>query len=46
MLLPTIQRQDLPKCKHCKAMVRPHIVWFGEQLEVDILEGASTSYLT
>jgi len=29
-----------PKCKNCGALLRPHVVWFGESLPVDALEEA------
>jgi NAD-dependent SIR2 family protein deacetylase len=25
-----IPKEDLPSCKKCKGLVRPHIVWFDE----------------
>ncbi|XP_004922940.1 NAD-dependent protein deacylase [Bombyx mori] len=38
----------LPHCKkaHCGALLRPHIVWFGESLEHDILEAAEHAMST
>lgn len=30
----------LPKCTKCGALLRPHVVWFGEALETDILTKA------
>ena len=30
----------VPRCPGCGAMLRPDIVWFGEPLDIDILEGA------
>ncbi|KAJ8970017.1 hypothetical protein NQ314_001446 [Rhamnusium bicolor] len=36
--LPTIDKKDLPRCKKCKALVRPYIVWFGENLDPKVLE--------
>lgn len=38
--LPPIEVSDLPKCKKCKSLVRPHIVWFGENLDVNVLNKA------
>lgn len=37
-----IPREDLPKCEkeNCKGLLRPHIVWFGENLDEYILEQA------
>ncbi len=26
-----------PRCKACKGLLRPHVVWFGEGLEEEIL---------
>ncbi len=31
---------ELPGCKDCGGLLRPHVVWFGEQLEPAILERA------
>ncbi|MCB2226596.1 MAG: NAD-dependent deacylase [Desulfarculaceae bacterium] len=31
---------DPPACRECGAMLRPHVVWFGENLDPDILENA------
>jgi len=28
---------DLPRCPHCGALARPDVVWFGENLPVDVL---------
>ncbi|KAK9307125.1 hypothetical protein QLX08_002449 [Tetragonisca angustula] len=40
-----IPREDLPKCEkeNCKGLLRPHIVWFGENLDEYILEQAYTA---
>jgi NAD-dependent deacetylase sirtuin 5 len=38
--LPIIQVKELPKCSKCQALVRPYIVWFGENLDPDVLENA------
>lgn len=35
-----IKLEDLPHCKLCKALQRPHIVWFHESLDPQILEEA------
>lgn len=32
----------LPKCKKCSALLRPHIVWFGESLDPDVLDQSFT----
>jgi NAD-dependent deacetylase len=34
---------DLPRCSGCGGLLRPHVVWFGEQLQPDILERAITA---
>jgi NAD-dependent deacetylase len=31
---------NLPKCKSCGGLLRPHVVWFGESLDPDILQQA------
>ena len=31
---------ELPSCAECGGLLRPHVVWFGEQLEAAILERA------
>ena len=31
---------DVPSCAECGGLLRPHVVWFGEQLDPDILERA------
>jgi len=31
---------ELPACEDCGGLLRPHVVWFGEQLEPAILENA------
>lgn len=35
---PEIDEKDLPRCSRCQSLLRPHIVWFGEQIENEILE--------
>lgn len=30
----------LPRCDDCRALLRPHVVWFGEHLDPDILRMA------
>ncbi|CAF2943746.1 unnamed protein product [Rotaria sp. Silwood2] len=35
---PDIDENDLPRCRKCKCLVRPHIVWFGERIWDDVLE--------
>ncbi|MCF8031486.1 MAG: NAD-dependent deacylase [Desulfarculaceae bacterium] len=34
------QGPEPPACQECGAMLRPHVVWFGESLDPDILESA------
>ena len=31
---------NLPKCQECGALLRPHVVWFGEALDVTLLHQA------
>ena len=31
---------ELPTCQDCGGLLRPHVTWFGEQLELTILERA------
>lgn len=31
---------QLPRCKKCNGLLRPHVVWFGEALYQDVLEQA------
>jgi NAD-dependent deacetylase len=33
----------LPSCRHCKGLLRPHIVWFGESLAADDLARCAAS---
>ncbi|CAF0871010.1 unnamed protein product [Rotaria sp. Silwood1] len=35
---PDIDEKDLPRCRKCKSLARPHIVWFGEHIWDDVLE--------
>ncbi|XP_064466975.1 NAD-dependent protein deacylase-like [Ornithodoros turicata] len=32
---------ELPRCKKCSGLLRPHVVWFGESLEPDVLSKAT-----
>ena len=32
-----IEIKDLPKCTICKGLLRPAVVWFGEQLDQEVL---------
>ncbi|XP_044765051.1 NAD-dependent protein deacylase-like [Coccinella septempunctata] len=36
--LPVVKIEDLPKCIKCCSLLRPHIVWFGEYLDPDVME--------
>lgn len=43
--LPSLTREDLPQCPKCKKnLLRPGVVWFGEQLPVAVL-GTIENYL-
>jgi len=33
----------LPSCRHCQALLRPHIVWFGESLSAGDLARCGTA---
>ncbi|OQV14489.1 NAD-dependent protein deacylase sirtuin-5, mitochondrial [Hypsibius exemplaris] len=33
-----IPEKDLPRCKHCSGLLRPHVVWFGENLDAAVLD--------
>lgn len=35
-----IPEQELPRCKKCSGLLRPHVVWFGESLDPDVLNEA------
>jgi NAD-dependent deacetylase len=34
--------ESLPRCPNCGALLRPHVVWFGEMLDRKVLEKAFT----
>ena len=36
----TVPLPKLPSCKKCGGLLRPHVVWFGEMLDPDILNAA------
>ena len=36
----TASLPELPKCGTCGALLRPHVVWFGEMLDQTVLESA------
>lgn len=35
-----IPLEDLPRCKKCKGLLRPHVIWFGESLDPFVLDQA------
>lgn len=35
-----IPEADLPRCSSCSGLLRPHVVWFGESLDEEVLERA------
>ncbi|XP_067144185.1 NAD-dependent protein deacylase sirtuin-5, mitochondrial-like [Centruroides vittatus] len=35
-----IPENELPRCTKCSGLLRPHVVWFGESLDPDILQSA------
>ena len=37
-----LEDEPVPKCKKCGALLRPHIVWFGETLDPDVLDESFT----
>ncbi|HVO33502.1 MAG TPA: NAD-dependent deacylase [Elusimicrobiota bacterium] len=38
-----IELPILPHCEECGALLRPHVVWFGEPLEEDVLRQAEAA---
>lgn len=40
-----IPEKDLPRCKNgdCGGLLRPYVVWFGENLDSNILERAGNT---
>ena len=32
--------ENLPRCQNCKGLLRPHVVWFGESLDSQVLEAS------
>jgi len=38
-----IELPILPHCEKCGKLLRPHVVWFGESLESDVLDAAETA---
>jgi NAD-dependent deacetylase len=41
-----IELPILPKCPACGKLLRPHVVWFGEMLDKDILDAAESATRT
>ena len=37
---PEIPEDELPRCSDCEGLLRPHVVWFGENLDEKIVESA------
>lgn len=37
---PMIEKSDLPKCSKCSSLLRPYIVWFGENLDPAVMSKA------
>jgi NAD-dependent deacetylase len=33
--------KEVPRCTYCGGMIRPSVVWFGEMLPADAIDGAS-----
>lgn len=33
-----IPKEELPRCEDCRGLLRPYIVWFGENLDHEIME--------
>ena len=29
--------EELPKCGNCQGLTRPHVIWFGESLDSDVM---------
>ena len=32
-----IPLEELPRCQECKGLLRPHVIWFGEPLDSDVM---------
>ena len=45
IMVSDIPRDDLPRCgkESCKGLLRPHIVWFGENLEERVIKEANVA---
>lgn len=37
------KNNTLPRCRHCDALLRPDVVWFGEMLPIDVLNVAQAA---
>ena len=35
-----IPDSELPRCQSCGGLLRPHVVWFGESLDPEVLDAA------
>lgn len=48
IMVSDIPKKDLPRCQktNCKGLLRPHIVWFGENLNEHVLEQACKYFRT
>jgi NAD-dependent deacetylase len=40
---PSEEIEDLPSCRSCGALLRPHVVWFGETYHEGVLETAAAA---
>jgi len=38
-----IELPILPHCENCRNLLRPHVVWFGEQLDAEVLSAAEAA---
>jgi len=36
-----ISKREIPKCPKCDALLRPGVVWFGENLDIDLMNTAT-----
>nr|CDS31792.2 NAD dependent deacetylase sirtuin 5 [Hymenolepis microstoma] len=43
---PRIATKDLPHCIDCGGLLRPHVVWFGENLDPVVLENAEQAAIS
>lgn len=43
-IAPIVKRGDIPKCDSCGGLIKPNIVFYGENLDYSILERASKSF--